>query len=143
MRKLVVCVAALLLWICFIVTSQAIAAPLKEMVTIEPLHNVGLVSVNVIAHDHFVVSYSLQQSDVYVELFKNNFHFTKENVGSKHKEGEGHIRLHINDEHVDTVYEAGFIIKGLPKGKHEIKIELAQNDRTPYEIDETFTVCIP
>ncbi|WP_051556582.1 hypothetical protein [Alkalihalobacterium bogoriense] len=86
------------------------------------------------------IGHEVKENDLYIECFIHDFHFSKENTGAAHVDGEGHIKLYINGAFVDSIYKAGFIIKDLPKGEHTIKIEVVQNDGRPYELEEEFTV---
>ncbi|WP_017727175.1 hypothetical protein [Halalkalibacterium ligniniphilum] len=117
---------------------------IEDKIEVVPLQSIGVVSINTSeAKREMTVHHAVKGSDVYVECFINRFTLAKEQAGSPHKDGEGHLRLSINGKHVDTLYKAAFIIKGLPSGSHEVKIEAVKNDRSPYGMEETFTVTIP
>jgi hypothetical protein len=106
-------------------------------VTVIPLDNPSDTNaVEVTAQDQtrsLTVRYDVKDNNVFVECIVPNFNFSKENVNTKAKDGEGHIHLFVNGKKVTKIYKAAFIIKGLPKGKHQIKIEVAHNNHTPYE----------
>jgi hypothetical protein len=90
------------------------------------------------------VKHEVKGKDVYIECYVPNFHFSQENVGKRNKDGEGHIHLYLNGEKITKIYKAAFIVKGLPSGKHKIKIEIAHNNHTPYDkLDEELEVEIP
>jgi len=120
---------------------QATETLTNQDITITPLQSTGVVHVNTSQQENELkVDYEVSGGDVYVECFVNGFHFNENKAGSLHQENEGHIRLYINDEHVETLYQPAFIIQDLPKGSHEIKVMIVKNDRSPYELEETFMV---
>ncbi|MGO4887905.1 hypothetical protein ACJ2A9_09110 [Anaerobacillus sp. MEB173] len=80
--------------------------------------------------------------DVYVECHVPNFTF-KEPDRMEKVDGEGHLQLYVDGNKVDSIYKAAFIIKGLPTGKHTLKIELVHNDHTSYGLEDEFEVTIP
>ncbi|MFC0558730.1 hypothetical protein [Halalkalibacter alkalisediminis] len=122
---------------------QASEPPLLQDLTIIPLQSTGVVQVNTSQKtNELVVDHKVSGGNVYVECFVNDFHFNENKVGSLHQENEGHIRLYINDEHIETLYQPAFIVQDLPKGNYEIKVMIVKNDRSPYEMEETFTVMI-
>ncbi|OZM58479.1 hypothetical protein CIB95_02615 [Lottiidibacillus patelloidae] len=90
------------------------------------------------------IKHEVKGHDVYIECYVPNFHFSKENVGKRNKDGEGHIHLYLNGEKITKIYKAAFIVKGLPSGKHKLKIEIAHNNHTPYDkLYEELEVKIP
>lgn len=88
------------------------------------------------------VHHSVKGNDVYIECIIPGFSFVADGVKKTMKRGEGHLHLHVNGKKAMDVNQAAFILKGLPKGKHEIKLELVHNNQKPYGIDDTFTVHI-
>ncbi|WP_227935698.1 hypothetical protein [Alkalihalobacillus deserti] len=123
---------------------QANNSSYLHQLTIVPLQSTGVIHVDTIQEPNVLeVDHKVSESDVYVECFVNGFHFNQNKVGSLHQENEGHIRLYINDEHVDTLYQPAFIIRDLPKGEYEVKVVIVKNDRSPYDMEETFTITIP
>ncbi|WP_332632222.1 hypothetical protein [Halalkalibacter flavus] len=109
---------------------------------IVPLQNTGVVRVQIGGKRELNVYHEVRQNDLFVECFVNHFSFNQEKAGALHQDGEGHIRLYINDEHVDTLYESAFLIEGIPSGEYEIRVVVVKNDRSPYELEETFVVTI-
>ncbi|WP_088104979.1 hypothetical protein [Halalkalibacter urbisdiaboli] len=141
MKKLLVVLTIL---IAFSTNIGYAEVPLREQIEIVPLQSMGVINVVAGEKDRtMTVNHEIRDGDVYIECLIHPFTFTKEKVGHAHKDGEGHIRLYINNKHVDSIFRPAFIIKGLPTGNHEIKIEVAKNDKTPYDLEETFTISIP
>ncbi|WP_017753602.1 hypothetical protein [Calidifontibacillus oryziterrae] len=79
-------------------------------------------------------------NDVFVECVISDFTFSKRDGTKKNKQGYGFLQLYLNGKKIDNIYTAAFIIKGLPIGKHQIKLELVNNDGTPYGIEHNFEV---
>lgn len=80
--------------------------------------------------------------DVYIECVISDFTFSKRAENNKNKQGSGFLKLYLNGKKIDDIYTAAFILKGLPIGKHMIKLELVHNDGTPYGIEHNFDVVI-
>jgi uncharacterized protein (UPF0333 family) len=86
------------------------------------------------------VKHQIRGKDVFIECVVTNFTFKK---GKQKKvEGEGHINLYLNGQKVDEISTAAFIVKGLPNGKHVIRLELVYNDSSKYGLDHEFEVNI-
>ncbi len=131
--------------ICFIPINGVFASvPVTNQtsVTIIPLQSTGVISVTASEERKMTVQYDIRENQLFVECLINGFLFSEEKAGTQHKEGEGHLRLYIDEEHIDTLYQPAFIVEGLSKGKHDIKVIIVKNDRTPYELEETFQVHI-
>lgn len=120
---------------------QAIENSLQEL-SIIPLQSTGVIQITSQETNVLEVEYKVRGKDVYVECFVNGFYFNEEKAGSLHQENEGHIRLYIDDEHVDTLYQPAFIIQDLQKGEYEVKVVIVKNDKSPYDMEETFTVTV-
>lgn len=117
-------------------------APLRDNLTVTSLQSIGIIDVLSTNEERFTVVHEEKEGDLFIECFVNDFLFSKEKEGTQHVEGEGHLRLYVNQEHIDTLYKGAFIVKGLPKGQHDVQVMLVKNDRTPYELEETFQVTI-
>ncbi len=52
--------------------------------------------------------------------------------GGAAKKGEGHFRVTVDDGVPQTVTTKNYLISGMSLGQHTIKVELLNNDRTPY-----------
>ncbi|OLO40978.1 hypothetical protein BTR23_04670 [Alkalihalophilus pseudofirmus] len=104
----------------------------------------GIVHVSVNKDQRLMtVNHDVKGSDVYVECVIDQFTFAKEKAGKNHVDGEGHLHLFVDGQKVDSIYQAAFIIKGLPSGEHSIKLELVKNDDEQYGVSEEFSVQVP
>ena len=92
--------------------------------------------------NNMTVRHHVKEKDVYVEVVIPGFNFSEMNKKEK-VSGEGYIQLYLNGKKIDEIHQAAFIVKGLPSGKHSLKIEIVQNDSTPYGVEKEFTVTIP
>ena len=88
------------------------------------------------------VKYEVKDQDIYVECFVKDFNFSREKIGSVKREGEGHIHLYINGNKVDSIFQPSFIIRSLPSGTYNIKLDLIHNDYTRYGISEEFEITL-
>ncbi|WP_238583564.1 hypothetical protein [Anoxybacteroides amylolyticum] len=86
------------------------------------------------------VKHEVRGKDVFVECVIDRFSFTK-GVQRK-KGGEGHIDVYVNGQKVTEVFTAAFVVRGLPPGKHVMRLELVHNDATKYGIFHEFEVNI-
>lgn len=114
-----------------------------DSIVIEPIFHVGPVLIEKGNPLQLKVDYELEDQQLFVECQLNGFLFNPEAVGTLHQENEGHIRVYVDHEHVATVFEPVFYIQNLPKGDHEVKIQVVQNDHTPYEgLEEIFSITV-
>lgn len=65
-------------------------------------------------------------------------------AGGAKKAGEGHFSVTVDANPPETVSTKNYLISGLGAGEHTIKVELMNNDRTPYSgvqpKEVTFTI---
>ncbi|MBM7659487.1 hypothetical protein JOC85_000254 [Bacillus mesophilus] len=94
-----------------------------------------------ITKENVTVRHNVKDKNVYVEVVIPGFNFSSA-PDKKKVDGEGYIHLYLNGKKVDEIHQAAFIVKGLPSGKHNLKIELVQNDSTSYGIEEEFSVTV-
>ncbi|MGG3842491.1 hypothetical protein [Anoxybacillus kestanbolensis] len=87
------------------------------------------------------VKHHVKGNNVFVECVVDQFTFTK----GKHpkKDGQGRIHIYVNGKRVSETTTAAFVIRGLPVGKHTIRLELVHNDASKYDVSHEFTVTIP
>ncbi|MBB5323803.1 hypothetical protein HNQ34_000895 [Anoxybacillus tepidamans] len=106
----------------------------------ETMHKaVPIASAHIVQTMH--VKHEVRGKEVFVECIVNNFSFKK---GARHKkDGEGHIDVYLNGQKVNEVFTAAFVVKGLPAGKHTVRLELVHNDSTKYGVSHEFEVNIP
>ncbi|MEH7383915.1 hypothetical protein V7147_00680 [Bacillus sp. JJ1521] len=86
------------------------------------------------------VEHHVRGSDVYLECIIPNFIF-KQSGGQK-KDGEGHLNVIIDGKRTEKISTAAFIIKGLSRGEHSLKIQVVHNDLTKYPLEHTIQVQI-
>lgn len=89
---------------------------------------------------NFQVRHHVNGNNVYVECYIPNFTFNGQKQSKK--EGEGHLMVFVDGKKMSDIYSAAFVIKGLAKGNHLIKVELAYNDSTSYKLSKEWKVNI-
>lgn len=62
-----------------------------------------------------------------LEIKTTNFKFEPEQVNQSSKLGEGHAHLYINGQKITRLYSNWYYLETLPSGKHEIMVELNDN----------------
>lgn len=86
------------------------------------------------------VEHHVRGNDVYLECIIPNFTF-KQSGGQK-KDGEGHLNVTIDGKRTEKISTAAFIMKGLSKGGHTIKIQVVHNDLTKYPLEHSIQIQI-
>ncbi|KGP61021.1 hypothetical protein NP92_07200 [Anoxybacillus gonensis] len=87
------------------------------------------------------VKHHVKGNNVFVECIVDQFTFTKGTHPKK--SGQGRIHIYVNGKRVSETTTAAFVIRGLPMGKHTIRLELVHNDASKYHVSHEFTVTIP
>jgi hypothetical protein len=82
------------------------------------------------------VKHLVKGNDIFVECVAANFPFQKGKNG-------GHINVYLNGQKINEVYTAAFMLRGVPTGKHAIRLELVYNDGKITGMSHEFTVTIP
>lgn len=78
--------------------------------------------------DPFFVKYQVKGHDVYVECRVKDVSF---------RSGDAKIVLFINGKKTKEIKQAAFVVKGLPSGTHQLKLELIkQNEHSAKAIKE-------
>lgn len=72
-----------------------------------------------------------------VSLLTQNFQFVRDNgeMDLQAVYGEGHAHLYLNGEPKGMIYQPEFLLKKLPKGEHELRVELNYSNHLPYKIE--------
>ncbi|RNB84770.1 hypothetical protein [Brevibacillus panacihumi] len=72
-----------------------------------------------------------------VSLLTQNFEFVEENgdMSLDPVYGEGHAHLYLNGEAKGMIYQPEFLLKKLPKGEHELRVELNYSNHLPYKVE--------
>lgn len=99
------------------------------------------------AHTHqaaptLAVTHTLAKDDLTLKIAVTNFTFSLENMGKDNKHGEGHVHLYLDGKKIAKVFEPSYVLKDIPSGKHEVKVELAHNNHESYGVSESFSVDI-
>lgn len=77
---------------------------------------------------------TLEGDEAYVKMLTNNFRFVSDD-GAEPMHGEGHAHLYLDGRFWQMLYEPEFKIKKLPKGEHEIRVELNYSNHLPYKVE--------
>ncbi len=88
------------------------------------------------------INHHIKGQDVYIESIVPNFTFISNGERKKAKHGEGHIHVYLNGKKVKEANRPAFILKDLPKGKHDITLKFVHNDESSYKYEETIRVII-
>lgn len=83
--------------------------------------------------------HSVKDQNVYLEcIITPEFEF-KENSKTK-KEGEGQVAVYVDNKKWGSFAKGAFILKGVPKGEHNLTVKLIHNDETEYGIEQSIKV---
>ncbi|TYS70720.1 hypothetical protein FZC76_02165 [Sutcliffiella horikoshii] len=83
--------------------------------------------------------HSVKDQDIYLEcIITPNFEF-KEKSGTK-KQGEGQVVVYVDNKKWGSFTKGAFILKGVPKGDHNLTVKLLHNDETEYGVEQTIQV---
>lgn len=74
-----------------------------------------------------------------VMMMTQNFEFVKsdEKAAEKPTHGQGHAHIYLDGQLIAKVYDPQFMLKKLPKGEHELRVELAYNNHMEYKVEQT------
>ncbi|KQL49354.1 hypothetical protein [Brevibacillus choshinensis] len=72
-----------------------------------------------------------------VSLLTQNFQFVQENGDMSQQAifGQGHAHLYLDGEAKGMIYHPEFLLKKLPKGEHELRVELNYSNHLPYKVE--------
>jgi hypothetical protein len=72
-----------------------------------------------------------------VTLNTQNFRFVKESADPSATPvfGEGHAHLYLDGKSLGMVFSPEFLLKKLPKGEHELRVELNYSNHLPYKVE--------
>lgn len=87
-------------------------------------------------NNYFHVKHDVKGNNVLIECIAPRFPFQ---TGT----GGGHINVYVNEQKVNEVYTAAFMLQGLPAGRHAVRMELVYNDGKITGLSHEFTVTIP
>ncbi|MGD8189270.1 hypothetical protein ACQCN2_04635 [Brevibacillus ginsengisoli] len=87
------------------------------------------------------LSLDVQQdgSTAHVKLITQNFKFEQQGSSDSTNvtHGMGHAHLYIDGTLIKQVYSPEFILKKLPEGEHELKVELVYPNHMSYQVSQT------
>ncbi|WP_134683127.1 hypothetical protein [Brevibacillus migulae] len=86
------------------------------------------------------VSHTLHDGDLHLQLTVTSFRFSLENMGKENRDGEGHVHLYLDDKKVAKIFDNNYIYKDIPKGKHQVVVELAHNNHDSYGVKQSFAI---
>lgn len=86
------------------------------------------------------VTHALNQDDLELKLKVTNFSFSLENMGKENRPGEGHVHLYLDGKKVAKVFEPTYVLKDIPSGKHEVMVELANNNHESYGVSQRISI---
>ncbi|WP_100373321.1 hypothetical protein [Bacillus sp. FJAT-45037] len=128
----------------YLLPVTVVASEKNQEVMIKPLYRQLPIGVLAGEQDPAIKTvFLVNGKDVYVDCLIRGVELKQEKAGATHHEGEGHYRLYLNDQHIDTLFQPSFVIEGLASGEHTIKVELVKNDRSSYDSEDVFNVTIP
>jgi hypothetical protein len=72
-----------------------------------------------------------------VKMITQNFEFIPYNddLPEQVQHGTGHAHIYLDGQLKGKVYEPEFLLKKLPKGEHELRVELAYSNHLPYKVE--------
>jgi archaeosine-15-forming tRNA-guanine transglycosylase len=83
----------------------------------------------------------VQEGNNVTITWNTNLTISAENYGGDHVDGEGHAHVYVDGEKIAGLKSTDpYVVEGLTAGKHEIKIELQQNNHDSYTVSEVFEV---
>lgn len=88
-------------------------------------------------NEDFRVQHHVKDERVFVECIIPSISF-REN--SNHP---GKLLLYVNGNKKEEISTAAFVIKGLTKGNHHIRLVVVKPNNEPYGLEKEFTVSIP
>lgn len=90
--------------------------------------------------DRLFVHYFVRGKDLFVECMVPDISFRDQKDVHKPK---GKIRLYVDGQFKEDITSAAFIIKGLNKGSHKIRLQVISNNNKPYHLEKLLDVDIP
>lgn len=87
-----------------------------------------------------IVHHHLDGNNLFVECIVKGVTFRDEQSTDVNK---GKIVVYLNGNKQTEVRSAAFILKGLPSGHHEIKLDIVSPDNERYNLEKEFSVTIP
>lgn len=109
----------------------------KKEISIEPMHTVraenDVVVLGMRSEQSFTVQHHVKENNVYVECFIPDISFTNRNTS---------LIVSVDGNQKKVVTTAAFIIKGLPKGSHQIQLQVVEKNQKREDMKKDFEVLI-
>jgi len=86
------------------------------------------------------VTHTLNHDDLELKIAVTHFMFSLENMGKENRPGEGHVHLYLDGKKVAKVFEPTYVLKDIPSGKHEVMVELANNNHESYGVSQRISI---
>ncbi|MDR6549785.1 hypothetical protein [Paenibacillus qinlingensis] len=84
------------------------------------------------------VAYVVKDDTVTLDL-TTDLKLSKEHYDQQRVQGEGHVHISLDKGEKIVVTTNQKVLDHLPKGPHEVKVSLHNNDHTPYDVSKTIT----
>ncbi|GAA4708661.1 hypothetical protein [Brevibacillus fulvus] len=69
-----------------------------------------------------------------VKLITQNFTFVDDEAESV-EHGKGHAHVYLDGKLVAMTHNPEFVVKNLPEGEHELRVELTYGNHMPYKVE--------
>lgn len=79
-----------------------------------------------------------------VKLITQNFEFVGDGKEERISavQGKGHAHIYLDGKMIAQVFDSEFILSKLPKGEHQLRVELAYGNHTPYHVEASQTLVV-
>lgn len=80
---------------------------------------------------------AVEETTAQVTLNTQNFQFVKEvsRLDDTNVHGQGHAHIYLDGKSQGMVYSPKFLLKNVPKGEHELRVELTYGNHLPYKVE--------
>lgn len=132
-------ILAQVLSLLFLSACQSNISVNEETIRVLPMKMQTIQEIPVVAEQNtnsFIVSHQVEGNKVFVECIVPNISFRDQ---SKNK---GKIILYVNGKKKEELSSAAFIIEGLPKGAHRIKLEIIKENTDLKPLTKEFNITI-
>lgn len=87
----------------------------------------------------FLVQHHLDGNNLFIECYVKGVTFRDDSS----LKDRGKIIVYINGKKQTEVQSAAFILKGLPSGKHHIRLEIVSLENKQFHLEKQFSVTVP
>jgi len=107
------------------------------VIDLSPMEDVPVTAKNEEKNDPFFVKHKVNGKEVFIECIVQGVTF-RDNGANK-----GKILLYVDGVKKEEISSAAFIVRGLPSGTHQLKLEVVQADDSQLQMTKEFYVTIP